>query len=405
MGILRNGLTPALFAALILIQGCGGGDSSSSSAATAGTPAGPNVQPISVDAGLGGTVNLAFTSVTLCAPGSGVCQTIDNVLIDTGSSGLRIIASALSASLSLPQQVDAKGDPVVECAQFVDGYTWGPVKLADLKISGEQANSLPIQIVGDSRFPAVPSRCSATGPSKNSAAEMRANGILGLAIFRQDCGTACVLSSRPGIYYSCPSSGCQPAAIPLALQLQHPVSMFARDNNGVIVDLPAVPAGGAARLAGTLVFGIGTQANNAMGTATAIGVDTATAYFTTALNGTTYSASFIDSGSNAFFFADAGMPVCTDPTVAGFYCPAAAKNLSAIIEGRNGKSASVNFSVANAVTLMASNPGFAAFGNLGAPQFIANSFDWGLPFFYGRKVYTAIDGASTPAGPGPYVAF
>ena len=65
----------------------------------------------------------------------------------------------------------------------------------------------------------------------------------------------------------------------------------------------------------------------------------------------------------------------------------------------------MNFSVANAVTLMASNPGFAAFGNLGAPQFIANSFDWGLPFFYGRKVYTAIDGASTPAGPGPYVAF
>jgi Protein of unknown function (DUF3443)/Protein of unknown function (DUF2844) len=35
----------------------------------------------------------------------------------------------------------------------------------------------------------------------------------------------------------------------------------------------------------------------------------------------------------------------------------------------------------------------------------ANSFDWGLPFFYGRNVYTAIDAANTPAGPGPYIAF
>jgi hypothetical protein len=30
-------------------------------------------------------------------------------------------------------------------------------------------------------------------------------------------------------------------------------------------------------------------------------------------------------------------------------------------------------------------------------------FDWGLPFFYGRAVYTAIEGRGTPAG--PYFAF
>ena len=45
-------------------------------------------------------------------------------------------------------------------------------------------------------------------------------------------------------------------------------------------------------------------------------------------------------------------------------------------------------------------------GTLGAPQFFANSFDWGLPFFYGRRVYTAIEGTSQPGGlAGPYVAF
>jgi hypothetical protein len=214
-----------------------------------------------------------------------------------------------------------------------------------------------------------------------------------------------VTSSTPGLYYTCPASGCLPAAVALAQQLQNPVAMFASDNNGVIIELPAVAAGGAAKVGGSLVFGIGTQANNGIGSATVIGVDAGTANFTTIYSGISYSASFIDSGSNGFFFADAGTPVCTAPAAAGFYCPALTKNLSATIQGRNGISASVNFSLANAVSLVTANPGFTAFANLGAPQLSASSFDWGLPFFYGRNVFIAIDGASTPAGSGPYVAF
>ena len=35
----------------------------------------------------------------------------------------------------------------------------------------------------------------------------------------------------------------------------------------------------------------------------------------------------------------------------------------------------------------------------------AGSFDYGLPFFYGRNVFTAIEDASTPAGNGPYFGF
>ena len=415
MGTMREWLTLALLAALTLIQGCGGGggggdNGSASATATTGANAavltGPNVQPISVDAGFGSTVNLAFTSITLCVPGSGNCQTIDRIVVDSASSGLRIMSSVLGASLSLPQQIDANGDPVVECAHFADGYTWGPVKLADLKISGEQANALPVQIIGDPKFSSVPRRCSATGPSKNSASELGANGILGLGIFRQDCGNACALSATPGIYYTCPAAGCQPAVIPVALQLQHPVSMFAVNNNGAIIELPKVPAVGAASVSGSLVFGIGTQANNGLGAATVISVNPSSGNFTTVYNGSTYTGSFIDSGSNALFFQDS-MTVCESASAApGFYCPAATKNLSATIQGANGATALINFSVANAVTLLTDNPGFAAFGNFAAPQFAVNSFDWGLPFFYGRNVYTAIEGAGTPGGPtGPYVAF
>lgn len=98
---------------------------------------------------------------------------------------------------------------MVQCAHFVDGYSWGSVKLADLRIAGEQASRLPIQVIGDPNFTTVPRNCSRTGPSKNTVSELHANGILGVGIFRQDCGDACVQSGASGIYYTCPPSGCQ----------------------------------------------------------------------------------------------------------------------------------------------------------------------------------------------------
>lgn len=409
MARARKWLAPALFAALLSLQGCGGGggNGSSSSSATTSTnaiaTAAPNVQPISVDSGLSNSVNQLFTNITLCAPGSSTgCVTIDHVLVDTGSTGLRVVHSAPVASLSLPPQTDASRNPIVECAHFADGNTWGPVKLADLKIAGEQAGRLPIQVIGDPGFAAVPGACSRSGPAKNPVQDFGANGILGVAIFRQDCGDACAQPNNLGIYFTCASSVCKQTAIPLALQLQHPVSLFAGDNNGVIIELPPVPAAGLRRVSGSLVFGIGTRANNGLGTATVIGVDPGTANFTTVYNSNTYSASFIDSGSNGLFLQDS-ITVCAPTSAAAeFYCPASTINGSATIRGVNGAGAPVNFSVANAVTLLTSNPGFAAFANLAAPQFSADSFDWGLPFFYGRNVYTAIEGLD---GSGAYVAF
>lgn len=44
-----------------------------------------------------------------------------------------------------------------------------------------------------------------------------------------------------------------------------------------------------------------------------------------------------------------------------------------------------------------------AFNDLAGP--IGNVVDLGLPLFYGRNIYTAIEGRATPAGPGPYYAY
>jgi hypothetical protein len=359
------------------------------------TTSGPNVQPITVNAGPDNSyANGAFTSVTVCAPGTSTCQTIGGILVDTGSFGLRILSSALS--ISLPQQNATDGNPVAECFPFVSGFTWGPVQTADIQIASEKASSTAVQVINGSSF-AIPSECSDQGINQGS--DFITNGILGVGNFAQDCGPACVTTgpSNPNLYYECPSSGCVVTGESLANQVTNPVALFATDNNGVIIELPAAP-NPEASLSGSLVFGIGTQSNNGLGSATIYAVDD-NDDFITSYNGTSYSGSFLDSGSNGIYFLTSsitGFPDCN-----GFYCPSSTQNLSATTEGANGQgSATINFSVANADNL----PNEPVLEQLAGPNPLSG-FDWGLPFFYGRNVFTAIAGASTPAGPGPYWAY
>jgi hypothetical protein len=382
---------------LLLLNACGGGNKDTSFTAA-------NVQPVTVDPGPASNVNLLFTTVTICTPGSTLnCKSIDHVLVDTGSTGLRILSSLISPTPLLQQQMDAGGNPIVECGQFADGYTWGPVKVADVRISGELASSTPVQVIGDPAFSAVPASCSSIGPAENTAQALGANGVLGVGVFQQDCGIACAQSAIRGIYFICPLSGCQLAQVSLTQQLQNPVGMFSRDSNGVIIALPSVPAMGAAGVSGSLTFGIETQGNNVLGIAQIIQVDPNTGMFTTILNTLTYSNSFIDSGSNALYFANTNIPACgTNPA---FDCPASTQTFSARNQGRGSTASIVNFNVANAETLFAANPSFFAFGNLAGTNSDATRFDWGLPFFFGRKVFVAIEGQSTPAGLGPYMAY
>ena len=386
----------ALLVAQEITPQCGG-------APAASTPApASNVQAIVVNAGpTNNYFNGAFTSVTICVPGQTTgCQTIDGVLVDTGSSGLRVLSSALT--LSLPQQAGSNGGPIVECAQFLDGFTWGPVQTADVKLAGEQASRVPIQVIDERAFPNIPTSCSSSGTAEDTLDALGANAILGVGLFKQDCGLACAFvgSSNPGFYFSCPASGCQPAAVPLVSQVQNPVALFPTDNNGVVIQLPAVPAGGAVSVTGSLIYGIGTQSNNALGSAKVLTVD-AIGNITTVFGSRSYPASFIDSGSNGIYFLDSastGLPLCPDSS--DFYCPASTQSLSTTNIGTNGVSVPALFNVGNADTL---NSRFFAFSEISGPN--ADGFDFGLGFFFGRGVFTAIEGQATAGGAGPYFAY
>jgi hypothetical protein len=391
-------------AGVLCACGGGGGGSSSPSPSVSTPPpaAASNVQPVSVNLGPEGNyVNGLFTSVTLCIPGTSSCQTVNNILVDTGSFGLRILASALT--LGLPVQTDAGGNSIGECAPFVKSFTWGPVETANVQMASESAPNLPVQVIGPSSFPGPPANCPNGLPPADTVSALGANGILGIGVFVQDCpACASSSSSNPGFYYSCPSSGCVITTESLQDQVQNPVASFSKDNNGVLIQLPAVGAQGASTASGSLIFGIGTQSDNGLGAAQVYTTD-GLGNFTTIFEGTSYSSSFIDSGSNGLFFLSSGatgIAQCTGGD-ADFYCPSNTVSLGAQNVGQNGTSGPVAFSIANAQKLFST--GNAAYSNLGGPN--PGAFDWGASFFFGRNVFVAIYGAQTPAGAGPYWAY
>jgi hypothetical protein len=430
-----------VMAAGLTACGGGGGSSSSSSpaaAATSSTPAPPaltNLTPVVVDGGPASLstgpngyvqFNFAYVTVTLCAPGTNTCQTIDHVQLDTGSVGLRIPQSVLNASLlsAMPIQTSATGNAVAECYGYVDGYVFGSVRQADFQIGGETVGAMPLQVIGDTSLAgSVPSSCSSGGGSNlNTVSLLGANGVLGVGTTPTDCGSACTTAGgyAAAIYYDCPASGCgsiiaraSSTTAPFQ-QLPNPVAAMAVDNNGLIVALPAPGTAGAASLTGTLYFGIGTQTNNGLGNATPLTASLSTAaegsgLITALYKNQTLPNSYIDTGSSSYLFDDDSIAGCTGD-FAGYYCPPATATISPTLQGATGTSITPSLAIENAQTLLSSSfsalPGLAANPRaVGLSNDYPSSFDFGLPFFYGRNVYVAIEGRSAGGVAGPYYAF
>jgi hypothetical protein len=382
--------------------------SSSSSSSSSGVANVGNVVDVTVGPGptpASSFFNIPVTTIKVCLPGSTTsCQTIANVLVDTGSFGLRILASALNGLIATANyQHDTAGNFIVECLPFADGYTWGPVASVDLYIGGEKALSLPINIVDDSTNhdqlqPAAPQSCQSfgNGPDIGGVDHLGANAVLGVGLFSYDCGDYCTvdpsLQAQGSFYYSCSVGVCTPTSEPLVSQVINPVAMFPVDNNGVVLKMDAIGAGGAATASGKLTFGIGTQTNNVLGSATKLTTDSQ-GFIVTMFNSQTLSNSFLDSGSNGLYFPDVGVPTC--PTNAGgseFYCPTTSPlPLTAANQGQNGATSQVSLQI---VTLDAPGVDTQFAIDVGGPTTPINGstayFDFGAPFFYGRTVFTGM---------------
>jgi len=438
-----------LLACAVLLAACGGGGDSTTVTVTGAGLNSLGLSPavstsfaqtsnnlrVTVEDGphsfqLTANANVLYATVTVCVPGGNPalasdCQTIDHVQVDTGSVGLRVLASKV-ASLNLPK-VQLSNAPVQEaweCYPFVIGGLWGANAVADIYLGQQRAPAVPMQLIQDSTSgpqPTVDCDNAADGHILSSAATLGSNGILGIGSTTLDCGLNCVLGNYSGSfvqYYSCPqgatsSGACSPTAVAANLQTFNPVAALpAGFNNGVVLKMPALPPSqllGAATASGELILGIDSQANNQRpvdAVQVFLGVDPVhnlASYLNinTLYRSQNYAGSYLDTGTNGMFFTDTGIPKCAG---ADWYCPTSVINTTATLSdgdlpGRNA--VAVGLQIANAEALF--NTRNTAFSNVagspplkppatpGGPAVVDTStFAWGMPFFYGKAVYLSI---------------
>jgi hypothetical protein len=401
---------------VVFAAGCGsGGGSSTPSTNTGGGNSGGSGSSGTTSNILAITVNdpsypnKPTVSVTVCAPGTSNCQTINNILLDTGDYGLRIFEKT-PLTVSLPK-VTAGSGSLAECITYYDGSgDWGPVETADVVLGGETASNVPIQVIDATYFAsAIPSACKPPNVTdlEENPSSAGFNGSLGVGLFASDCGQGCASSANTGRYFSCSGSSCVGTSVPAASQVQNPVSLLKKDNNGVIVKLPSVPLGGVQSVTGQLILGIGTETNNSPSGMTAYPADI-NGEFSTVFNSATFSNSFIDSGSNGLFLdaPESLLPPCPSSSLGdGWFCAQPTQTLDATNSGYGGSpSGPVSFQIGDATNLFSSASN-SAFVELGGPAPKGSGFDWGLPFFFGRAVFVGIDGTSSTLGSGPYWAY
>jgi len=359
-----------------------------------------NALPFSVTAGPYNVPNQGLASISVCATGTSNCTIVNDVLIDTGSFGLRIFGSQING-LGINPNTDG-GSEVGECAFFGSGSTWGAVSTVDVNIAGEPTITIPIQVIDDTNaFAPAPRDCTQGTQLMSSPSETGFNGLLGIGEVSNDL----IFTD----YFDCSAERCSSLNNPPnADVVLNPVSSFPIDNNGVVVSLPAIPASGQEATIGTLYFGIGTESNNHPGAVKTYSQDSNPndeSYLDvdTVYKGTT-AGGFFDTGSNGYFFNDSSIDECSDGS--GYYCPAATLSESATNKSVSGSvSGAVTFKVANADDLSSNDSAFDNLGGTYDGSSAYDGFDWGLPFFFGRTVYLGMQGTSSSLGAGPYAAY
>jgi hypothetical protein len=314
---------------------------------------------------------------------------------------------------------------------------WGQVVKADVVLvsGGETASSIPIELINSSYGGTVPNDCDG-GEAASNASDAGFNGIIGIGLWEKDCGTDCDPAYESSVassgveaayypYYTCSGNSCSQALVSVANQVTNPISAFPVNNNGLIFELPSVAATGTTSVSGSIILGIGTggNTNNTLSNSAHVYYADANAYFATIFNGVTYSdssssssimGSFIDSGSNSYLFlAPSGVNCCStdssgdvlsttvscsSASSSGWIC--SSYNGSVTNEGvgyssgvPSGNGVTASFAVESFYTLASGSN--MVFNDLAAADVASannpGTFDFGLPFFFGRNVYVGFE--------------
>jgi hypothetical protein len=383
--------------------------------------------------------NILYATVTVCSPlDTSKCVDIDHVQVDTGSVGLRVLASKVKSLNLTPVEISSSPDPIIrtwECFPFVIGGLWGANAKAVVGLGRQMTREVAIQLIEDDPAATLqPTEDCIKAADNNilsSAGALGSNGILGVGSITLDCGFVCrdgsYLENNTFVrYYGCPqgatsTANCSTTAkVDLNLQVSNPISAFLNSDyrDGLVLTMPEVTNPGAASASGELIFGLNTRPNNALplvAKKVMLGVDVnnMNAYLniTTQLmrgaNVQTFDSSYLDTGTNGLFFNDTSPSPIARCLGSTWYCPLSLMALDALLSDGGSTTQNVvgvQFQVANAEALFStSNTAFS--GASGAAPAGSTAFAWGMPFFYGKRVYMSIWDITTFGSAGPWYAW
>jgi len=80
-------------------------------------------------------IKRALVSVTVCVPGPSICETVDDVMVDTSSVGLRLQRSALKHPEFFSAMAGPDAHALAECYRFVSSAGWGIVTCANVRLA------------------------------------------------------------------------------------------------------------------------------------------------------------------------------------------------------------------------------------------------------------------------------
>ena len=384
----------------LVLAACGGGGSSGSvsGATTPAAPASTPQPPVSVastpiavhgfDTGdLMPAINRPYVTVTVCNPTDpSKCVTIPNIMLDTGSAGLRIFPSA-AAGLDLPST------GMNECVPFVNAATWGPVDAAKVTVAGVSA-TVPIQVIDPHTTQPIPVTCSGY---LQTPQQMGANGLLGVSVNPHDCGGGCAGSANNLMYYDATTG--ENIAVPRDQQVTSP--LYAAGVPAYTIDFPDVPfdqtsVTGALELTapktGWISAGSAVQWTINYGDQQGLyGIlDTGTSSYWVNLPSTLNAVCALSTYGELWMYSPT-QPIVTQYTVS--------QGASPMAPAENATSSGA-FTVSNACNDLLQGAVVSPYlgTSVGTATMAGAAIaDFGMPFFYGKKVSFSFFG--TPTGP------
>ena len=358
----------------------------------------------------GDASNQLFVDVTVCNAKQ-QCRTVPNVLVDTGSTGLRLYRGALGG-LSL-DEVTILGDrPLGKWSHFGSGDLWGRVHWAQVRIGGvETTEAIPIELFD------VPSPGEIL-PAGYGSVDLRAqpdgipgNGILGISprhhsrtgYFAFDRARSTTLSGR-----------WDRVLVAESVQVVNPIVHFPPPyDNGSVIRLPEVDwREGQDSAQGWLGFGIGlpTEVLFPHGRRViALELD-ADGRFPAELGAHRVDL-MLDSGTNSMRLALEPFGFARHGCFKDYYDPAALTPIDlSVLSASHEIELARPLVVGPAGNLRKTALGYGVLPMLAAGPELPDGQEprsmLGLPFFYGRTVATGLQGAVNPyAQPEPAPTF